>query len=155
MADLYKIKKYLSVTLIGLSLLLGGCTQFQINTQKYSSFDVRDKSITVPTGSEGLRGKVKQVLSDDGWKLMVDKGPNILEGRMSESVKLESYGTFNTRYRMSIKSNQIDLCMGFPISPLLRFDISIVDNKTGSEVMTMSGLDCEPEVVDKFRKAIN
>lgn len=146
------MKKLLILTLL---LQLVGCTQFQINTQKYSSFDVRDKSITVPAGSEGLRGKVKQVLSDDGWKLMVDKGPNILEGRMSESVKLESYGTFNTRYRMSIKSNQIDLCMGFTISPGLRFDISIVDNKTGSEVMTMSGLDCEPEVVDKFRKAIN
>jgi hypothetical protein len=62
MADLYKIKKYLSVTLIGLSLLLGGCTQFQVNTQKYSSLDMRDKTITVPAGSEGLRGKVKQIL---------------------------------------------------------------------------------------------
>lgn len=155
MADLYKIKKYLSVTLIGLSLLLGGCTQFQVNTQKYSSLDMRDKSITVPAGSEGLRGKVKQILSDDGWKLMVDKGPNVLEGRLSESVKLESYGTFNTRYRILIKSNQIDSCIGIPLSPLLKFDISIIDNKTGSEVMTMSGLHCEPEIINKFRTVIN
>lgn len=146
------MKKLLILTLL---LQLVGCTQFHINTQKYSSFDVRDKSITVPAGSEGLRGKVKQILSDNGWKLMVDKGPNVLEGKLSESVKLESYGTFNTRYRILIKSNQIDSCIGIPLSPLLKFDISIIDNKTGSEVMTMSGLDCEPEVVDKFRKAIN
>lgn len=156
MADLYKIKKYLSVTLIGLSLLLGGCTQFQVNTQKYSSLDMRDKSITVPTGSEGLRGKVKQILSDDGWKLMVDKGPNVLEGRLSESVKLESYGTFNTRYRISIESYRADGCIGIGwTSPLLNFDISIVDNKTGSEVITMSGLHCEPEIINKFRAVIN
>jgi hypothetical protein len=136
-------------------LQLVGCTQFQINTQKYSSLDSREKSITVPAGSEGLRGKVKQVLSDDGWKLMVDKGPNVLEGKLSESVKLESYGTFNTRYRILIKSNQIDMCIGIPLSPLLKFDISLVDNKTGSEVITMSGLHCEPEIIDKFRIAIH
>jgi hypothetical protein len=86
---------------------------------------------------------------------MVDKGPNVLEGRLSESVKLESYGTFNTRYRILIKSNQIDSCIGIPLSPLLKFDISIIDNKTGSEVMTMSGLHCEPEIINKFRTVIN
>jgi hypothetical protein len=38
--------------------------------------------------------------------------------------------------------------------PAYHYDLALVDNKTGSEVMTLSGHGCEGRIVDKFIEAL-
>ncbi|MCX8519749.1 MAG: hypothetical protein ORN21_06415, partial [Methylophilaceae bacterium] len=135
--------------IILLCLLLVGCATTDV--QKYSAIDTKDKSITVPVGSEGLKGKLKQWLITDGWKLFVDKGPQVIQGEANEKFKLEKYDTFNTRYRLLVKSNWLGICLNG--TNYVVYDLSVVDNKTGAEAFTMSGDDCESQILEKFKQS--
>jgi hypothetical protein len=77
-----------------------------------------------------------------------------VEGDLGSKTKLESYDTFNTRYRLRMASRQFDVCV-YNFTPAYIYDISFIDNKTGSEVFTIEGKGCEGGVVDKFREAIS
>lgn len=130
--------------------VLSGCMYH--NLQNYGTIDELQKSVTVPPGSKGLLGKIKQVLVEQGWKLSVDRGPSVVEGELGNKTMLESYNTFNTRYRLYVVSRQYDICLNF--QPAIIYDISFIDNQTGSEVFTIEGDGCENDAVDKFREAI-
>lgn len=130
---------------------LTGCIRPPI-IQSYGAIDLSQKSVTVPPGSNGLKGKLKQFLVAEGWRLSIDKGPSVVEGDLGSKTKLESYDTFNTRYRLHVVSRQYDTCIRG--GPAITFDISFIDNKAGSEVFTLSGESCEDMVVEKFKEAI-
>lgn len=128
-----------------IAILLQACAT---NIQKYSEIDETEKTITVPTGSKGLKGDIKRLLAQDGWALSVYRGPDVTEGAAGDQVRLEHYDTFNTRYTLFVASSVYDYCMNF--SPAISYDISLVDNSTGTEVMTMDGNGCESNVAQKF-----
>lgn len=127
---------------------LAGCAN-TYNTQTYGPIDLSNKTVTVPIGSSGLTGKLKQSLAKNGWKLMVYKGPSVTEGALGEKTRIEHYDTFNSRYRLIVSSKQFDLCL-FTRSPAINYDVSLIDNKLGAEVFTLGGTGCESIVVDKF-----
>lgn len=129
---------------------LTGCAT--TNVQLYGTVDSSNKTVTVPSGSEGLKGKLKQALANDGWKLIVYHGPSVTEGEIGEKTKIEQYDTFNSRYRLLVSSYQFDLCLN--LTPAIKYDISFIDNKSGVEVFTLSGRSCEPNVVKKFMNAL-
>lgn len=138
------------ILFITIAFVLIGCQHH--NLQNYTAIDQSQKTVTVPPGSKGLRGKLKQTLTEQGWKLSVDKGPAVMEGDLGGKTKLESYDTFNTRYRLYVASAQFDICLNF--EPAITYDISFIDNKTGSEVFTIEGKGCESNAVKKFKEAI-
>jgi hypothetical protein len=110
-----------------------------INLQIYAAIDLSQKTVTVPPGGQGLKGKLKQILTEQGWQLSIDRGPSIVEGNLGSKTKLESYDTFNTRYRLYVRL-QGDRCLNS--HEPANYDISFIDNKTGSEVFTIEGRDC-------------
>ncbi len=131
-------------------LFLIGCATH--NVQLYGYIDKNNKTVTVPPGSDGLKGKLKQALSQDGWKLLVYRGPSVTEGEIGEKTKVQQYDTFNTKYRLVVSSYQYDGCLNF--TPAIRYDISFIDNVSGTEVFTINGDGCEPDVVEKFKNAL-
>jgi hypothetical protein len=131
--------------LVALLALLTGCAN-TYNTQTYGPIDLSNKTVTVPFGSGGLKGKLKQSLANNGWKLISDKGPSVTEGTMGEKTRIEHYDTFNSRYRLIVSSQQFDLCL-LTQSPAINFDVSFIDNKSGAEVFTIGGTGCESIVV--------
>ena len=140
--------------LIAALLLLQGCA-VPINAQFYGAIDRSEKTITVPIGSQGIVGKLKQALLNDSWKLVVYTGPGITEGKVTNEIRLETYQSFTTRYRLLATSQQYDTCLlPGPVSPLIKYDISLIDNKTGSEVFTLGGAGCESAVIDAFQIAL-
>jgi hypothetical protein len=72
---------------------------------------------------------------------------------MGESTRLERGGTFTTRYALFLKWSQFDVCVPRFV-PAYNYDISLVDNAKGSEVLTLSGRGCEGRILDKFRDAL-
>lgn len=139
------------LALLTAGLFLFGCASTDVH--KYASVDQSEKTITVPPGSGGLLGPIKQELADQGWKAVVYRGPNVTEGSLGEKTRIESYSTFNSRYRLLLRDQRVDYCV--PVGgPMYRFDISVIDNKSGSELLTMSGRGCETTIVDKFKDAL-
>jgi len=148
------IEKIFKVGLIVmLTVFLANCATH--NVQRYGSVDSSNKTVTVPPGSEGLKGQLKQALVNEGWKLVVYRGPSVIEGEIGEKTKVQQYNTFNTKYRLIVSYNERDtmLCLNF--RPAVEYDISFIDNKSGTEVFTISGHGCEPSVVENFLNALH
>ncbi|RQO49854.1 hypothetical protein DBR46_23080 [Pseudomonas sp. KBW05] len=123
------------------------------NVNNFEQIDSSAKSVTVPVGSSGLLGGLKKTLSSNGWKMNVYKGTSIIEGTMGKETSLQHYDTFNTRYTLTVAYQQVDTCIwdlrGYSI-----FDISLIDNQSGSEVFTIDGKDCDSTVVKKFDELV-
>jgi len=132
------------------AVILTGCTS--TNVQTYSSVDLRSKTITVPAGSSGLKGELKKGLSEHGWKMSVYSGPEVLEGQSGNNTRLQRYDTFNTRYSLLVESRQYDVCFNF--SPAINYELVLIDNKDGSEVIAMDGRDCQNDIVQQFMNAV-
>ncbi|WP_425399899.1 hypothetical protein [Aeoliella sp.] len=132
-------------------LALSGCHSH--NVHRFSDVDETQKSVTVPPGGKGLKGKLKTALRDDGWELVVYSGPEVTEGSVGDKTQLKRYNTFNTRYSLFVVSRTYDYCLN--LDPAITYDVSLVDNKTGTEVVTLDGKGCEGRVVDEFSKALH
>lgn len=137
------------LTIISL-IALTGCASY--NVQKYGNIDSKSKTITVPAGGKGLKGELKKLLSNDDWDLVVYGGPEVTEGSVGEKTKIKKYDTFNTRYSLHVASNQYDWCLN--LQPAISYDVSIIDNKNGTEILTIDGRGCEGTVVEKFSQAL-
>ncbi|WP_146053605.1 hypothetical protein [Pseudomonas syringae] len=126
---------------------LTACTSQNVN--KSGQIDSSAKSVMVPAGSSGLLGSLKRSLNSNGWKMSVYKGASIIEGTMGKETALQHFDTFNTRYTLKIGYQRVDTCIwnleGYSI-----FDISLIDNQSGSEVFTIDGKDCDSTVVKNF-----
>lgn len=118
------------------------------NLQRYAQVDHDERSITVPFGGSGLTGQVKSKLAESGWRMVVYQGPDVVRGTANGTVDLQAANTFNSRYALFIDWHQYDLCLNF--QPMIRYDISLVDNESGTEVITMSGNGCEGDVANEF-----
>ena len=55
---------------------------------------------------------------------------------------------------MLVSERWLDICLP-NFQDMLRFDVSIVDNDTGSEVFPLSGRDCEGAIVEQFVAALD
>lgn len=132
---------------LSVMVLLSGCHSELV---VYEQVDRSDRSITVPAGGGGLLGELKSVLRQNGWRTTVDRGPTVARGG-SSGVQIAD--TFNTRYRLYVDWRRTDLCLSFDDE--VDFDISVIDNQTGSEVLTLSGRDCEGAIAQKFINALS
>lgn len=139
------------LAILAMLSVLAGCASH--NVQVYSQVDPANKTITVPPGAGGLKGKLKQALANDGWKMVVYGGPSVTEGETGAKTRLEQYDTFNSRYQLSVSSEQFDLCIK-GLSPDIIYDISVIDTKSGAEVLTVNGKGCEPDAVKAFIRAL-
>jgi hypothetical protein len=58
--------------------------------------------------------------------------------------------TYKTRYRLADSFWQYDYCIAG--GPAIHYDVSVIDNMTGDEIMTLSGMGCQDTVVEKFEE---
>lgn len=138
------------VAALFLTACITGCMKY--NVQTFGTFDPNQKTITVPAGGKSLNGKIKSMLRSEGWQLLVDRGPRVTEGRLGEETKLQEYDSFNSRYRLVLSCRWIDISLRF--QDIYSYDISLIDNETGTEVITLSGNGEENVIVEKLRVAI-
>jgi hypothetical protein len=137
--------------LSALSLSLAACVSSDVSV--YGQVDQSDKTITVPPGNSLLVGAIKQRLQSSGWKLVVDAGPTRTVGTLGANTDLATGKSFRTRYRLVLRQSQFDICIigGAAIN----YDLSLIDNQSGEEVISESGHDCEARALEKFADALN
>ena len=72
---------------------------------------------------------------------------------LGENARLERSKTVTTRYVMILRWAQFDV-RGPRFVPAYNYDISVMDARSGSEVLTLSGRGCETKIVDKLMEAL-
>ena len=125
-------------------VLISSCVSYDV--LKYSDIDSSEKTISMPPGGDRLVGQIKQYLIKKQWKITVYSGPEVTE-KSSENETLR-YDKFNTRYNCFINFTTVDFYLDGDYQ--YRYDITVVDNKTGQEVFTLSGLGKGKDIVAKF-----
>ena len=128
------------------TLCLASCAPYKVVV--LAPLDRSDKTITIAAGAAGLKGPIKETLRREGWKIRTDAGPTKTTGAVGADVDLQTSSTFRTRYRMAIDSDRIDTCI--PSGALYVFELAIIDNDSGDEIMTMDGRECEGRIVEDF-----
>jgi hypothetical protein len=147
------MKRLVLALLISLTLALTACLSPSI-VQVNSQIDQSAKTMMVPAGNSLLIGSIKQRLQMSGWKLVVSGGPLRTVGTVGEKTDIQTSGTFNTRYTLLIRQIQFDMCL-ITQSPAINFDLSLIDNSTGEEILTQGGRDCVLRATDSFIAALN
>jgi len=133
-----------------LAVLLAGCLTYNVN--RFESVDLTEKTITVPPGG-GLTGSIKQALARDGWLVIVREGPEVTRGQLGDQTRLERSRTVATRYVMILRWAQFDICVPW-FDAAYSYDISVMDARSGAEVLTLSGRGCERKIVGKLMEAL-
>jgi hypothetical protein len=145
---------------IALMVVLTGCETSQVSQRQYEAVDAADRTMTVPPGSVHLLGAIKDALSQPGWKMSVDRGPDLTTGTVGEKTKLATGNTFLTPYRLVIRARDFatDACAYLKsgeANPVVVYDLSVIDNKDGHEVLTQNGKGCVSDVAGQFVDRLN
>ena len=96
------------------------------------------------------------MLNDDAWKMSVYSGASYIEGTQGTNTKLKSYDTFLTRYNLVLDYDRYDSCLEWDGSATgaYRYEIAIIDNKSGSEALTMDGSGCLYKIKKDIQQAL-
>ena len=129
--------------------LLSGCNSSEI----YVSEAATDKTIMVPAGLSPVAKAIKKTFRSSGWKTFVTGGSVQTSGSGGAYVNINTKAKYPARYAAWAESRVFDYCL-FPPSPMLRYDISIVDNVSGEEVAAFSGAACEPEIAERLEETL-
>jgi hypothetical protein len=132
---------------LALPICLAAC--LSSNVQVAGHIDLAEKTMTVPPGNALLVGAIKQRLRRPDWKFIVDAGPRRTIGTLGEKTDLATGNTFLTRYRLIVKQDQVSTCI-LGGDPSIVYDLSLIDNRTGEEIITQNGRDCRDSAADKF-----
>jgi hypothetical protein len=143
------VKFYTSLALA--CLFLSGCA---FNVQKYGQINPKEKSITLPRGGDAVNTIIKEALAQDGWNIYTWTDAVRTTGTAGQQVDLRSSSYGQARYSLKILSaNHCDIGpkialtiatfgLGFPclFGPSIgNLDLSVADNKTGQEILTITG----------------
>ena len=113
--------KYLP--LLAACLCLSSCKSTVV--RKVTAVDPRDKSIMVPEGGGPFTGGLKDALREHGWRVVIGD-PGTERATNKDLAKI-------ARYSMTVDSVYI-------INSHVRsVDVSVIDNKTRDEVVTLHG----------------
>lgn len=120
------------LSLITFTLFFIGCTG-KVMVAEYYPVDKTDKSITISAGGDYFFTLFKKTLLNDGWDLQVDANSLLTQGsNASQETTIKS----KTKYRLYMKWRTMpDLFGGDKVHA---YQVSVVDNRTGKEVMSMS-----------------
>lgn len=122
--------------------LLALCSGCAVNMQRLGSIDNSDKSVYTAAGGRSPIGELKAAMRKDGWKIyslnqevVKTVGKNTKDEKDgSEHVVRESSSSFKARYTLVF-----DCESGMDHDFMQRYDLSLIDNKTGAEVIVLSG----------------
>lgn len=121
-----KLGNFIVVAMMSI-FLFSGCVRKALFVE-YAQLDLSDKSITVPIGGDLFLTEVKKGLIDDGWEIQVYDKSTVTTIKNNTT---ETFANYHTKYKLLI--NYITNVDGV----LVGYDISVLDNKNGKEVITL------------------
>jgi len=134
------------LVLLMLCLACQGCGFIRVNT--FGQMKLKEKSISVEPGSAaGTLGGIKDVLYRCGWKVKVlGEGPTETRQVGDKTITVK---TSTTAYRLLTTSSFLAQTRH------VGFDLSLIDNETGEEVMTLGGVKSPDAFIDRFSYELN
>lgn len=141
-------------TLLIVLIMLGtNCTlRNRVNIIKNGDVSADRKTIFTPVGTGDMLGIVKQILTDKKWSTVALKGPARTTGAFDAAkVDISQYNEATANYILYLNSTFVgfqhcapnfESYAGVPLTAGYSYSVSIVDWKTGGEVVAIGGGGC-------------
>jgi hypothetical protein len=123
---------YKNITcIITIIMILNGCASYDV--LKLGNIDNNDKSIIVPSSGVLSMMEIKRMLIKNGWKMKASYDGVSSVGTIKQDINIKTTNYSKARYRMFItETNRMEQFV-------LTISISIIDNKTQTEVLSLFG----------------
>jgi len=146
------MKKILLIVVLSLSL--SGCA-YQ-HAEYYKTIDTSHKAIGMPASNKYVAYDLKKIFRDNGWKiLIVDTGGVKTTGETGSETNLTTKEQSNASYFLYLNQDRWDTCFPSFTDALIRYDISIVEAKTGEQVFFQEGNDCRSKIKKLLRSELS
>lgn len=137
-------------------MILSGCLSVKLS--RFADIDQNEKTVSMSAGGLYLTGDLKAALMKDGWKVYaIDKAKEVVRGMddpNAEGKKVVVYreSEIARKARYHLVAHWV---MPSPNS-YSEYDISLIDNNTGQEVIILSGVGkCGDDIVKIFIDALH
>lgn len=146
-----------------LALQLGCAASNRFSVIKNGDVPDDQRVIMVPSGSFGMLGVTKKVLSEKKWKMVALSGPKKIVGSYVDGkVDIAEFGEASAYYILEVKEQFLGYdCMptfqdfaGVPETSNFRYSVSVVNWRDGSELLTIGGSGCLSDIKDNLRANI-
>lgn len=137
------MKKLITILVITV-FMITSCATYDV--VQYGKVDTSEKTISMPAGGDGLVGLIKKYLVQNKWDISVYSGPKISE-QVSETESIQ-YSGFTTKYTCFIDYRVVDFYLDGDY--MYRYDITLIENRVGKEIFTISGLGKGKEIIKRF-----
>ena len=138
-----------------LRLLLVGCVYHQ-HAEYYKAINTSNKSIGMPASNKYVAYDLQKIFRENGWKiLIVDTGGVKTTGQTGSETSLTTKEQSNASYFVYLNQNRWDTCFPTFGDALIRYDISIVEAKTGEQVFFQEGNDCRSKIQKQLKSALS
>ena len=142
--------KHLLVVIMALSL--SACLSADL--RQYGKIDTSERAITVPPGGDLAADLKRHPKSARMGPRRRSWARDVTEGKSGKSVSLKSYNTYHTRYRLLLRYARFDTCLGH-MDGAYNYNLSVIDNKDGKELMVMGGSACGSQIKAKFEEFLS
>ena len=141
------MRKLLGIIVLG--LLLSGCmgTTYDL----YKPIDTSVKKIGMPPGNRYIAQDVKNLFRKNGWTVLIkETGGYRTTGKSGANVNLKTVKEPNPAYILYLYQERYDTCFPTFSDALIRYDLSIVEAKSGEQVYFQEGNDCRSRIAKKL-----
>ena len=146
------MKKILGILV--LSLTLSGCAYQQ--SEYFKSIDTSVKAIGMPSSNKYVAYDLKKIFRENGWKVLIfETGGIKTTGQTGSNTNLTTTGQSNASYILYLNQNRWDTCFPTFTDAMIRYDISIVETKTGEQVFYQEGNDCRSKIQKKLKSELS
>jgi hypothetical protein len=137
-----------------LVLLLSGCMG---NTYElYKPIDTSNKKIGMPLSNRYIAGDIKNLFRKNGWTILIkETGGYRTTGVSGANVDLKTIKEPNPAYILYLNQERYDTCFPTFTDALIRYDLSIVNAKSGEQVYFQEGNDCRSRILKKLKIGLN
>ena len=88
-----------------------------------------------------------KMFRNNGWKvLIVETGSVKTKGKTGKNTELKTIAESNARYLLYLDQDHWEYCFPSLTNKLIKYDITIVDNKSGEQVFSANGNDCRTKI---------
>jgi hypothetical protein len=123
------------LAVLAVAAILSGCANGHVDV--FGKIDPAEKVAYVPAGHSGVIGAMKKAMVDNGWTLVASIGDERVVGKFGNETDLLLTHERRPRYTFSVTQHVWNPCMAGENA--VEYEVSIVDNRTGSEVAALTG----------------
>lgn len=125
-----------------------GCTS--MNVYRNTEFDKSPSTVAIAAGTSNISTEIKKIFKRNGFKIISADGGSVRETLSDGKTVVTAKNSY--KYLMDVKTQWLDWCITG--TSMVRFNINFINYETGEEIFSMSGRNCENDIISRINEEL-